>query len=189
MSPDPGASAFKVDYWRTLARCRAYGEAVSSDSWFTAKVDGRSQLTGAIDPEELGRIAASWRIPPGASTGTRLLWDRAIGQFRSGPLAYENFTDSVRTGFEAVDAALRYHVADLLDDGKRRTFGPLIELARGHARLSPEQHEWLTKHALLFRNRLTHADGAAPVVLSPAMAAQMLAGISRFLVDLHRRPD
>lgn len=116
--------------------------------------------------------------------GALRLWERAVGQFRSGTFAYENFTDAVRTGFEAVDAALRSHASEILQDGRRRTFGPLIEYANKHGKLTPHQYEWLCEYALRFRNQLTHSDGREPLVLSPPMASDMLGGIARFLSNL-----
>lgn len=69
-------------------------------------------------------------------------------------------------------------------DGKRRTLGPLVDLANDHGRLTPRQYEWLSVYARRFRNRLTHADGAEPLVLSPGMAAEMMEGIARFVAEL-----
>jgi hypothetical protein len=130
--------------------------------WVSAPADGRSVLTNAVDSALLARIAAEWPVPQGMSIGVAQLWDRAVAQFRSGCLAYENFTDAVRTGFEAVDSALRAHISDLLKDGERLTFGPLIARADKNGRLTPHQREWLVEYALRFRNELTHADGKEP---------------------------
>jgi hypothetical protein len=141
-------------------------------------------LTNAVDPVMLAGIAADWPVPRSMPVGVAQLWERAVAQFRSGCLAYENFTDAVRTGFEAVDSALRVRIGDLLKDGERLTFGPLIKRADMHGRLTPHQHEWLTEYALHFRNELTHADGKEPMVLTPPFAGEMLEGIGRFLVDL-----
>lgn len=154
------------------------------EAWVTARADGRALLTNAADPEALNRIAACWHLPAEVPMGVARLWERARGQFCSGWVAYENFTDAARTGFEAVDAALRHHVADLLDEDKIIWLRPLIERASQHDRLSPDQYEWLTQYALRFRNGLTHSDGAEPMVLSPPMAADMLDGIARFISDL-----
>jgi hypothetical protein len=160
-----------------------YGWSVE-EAWVTTRADGRAVLTNAADPEALRRIAAGWLLPTAVPVGVARLWERARGQFCSGCVAYENFTDAVRTGFEAVDAALRHHVADLLDEDKVVTLGPLIERASYHGRLSPDQYEWLSQYALRFRNRLTHSDSAEPMVLSPPMAVDMLDGIARFISDL-----
>lgn len=152
--------------------------------WVTDRADGRTVLTNAADPNKLGETIAGWPMPTHMPVGVTRLWERACGQFRSGWVSYENFTDAVRTGFEVVDAALRNHVDDLLVDGKRRTLGPLIALANDDGRLTPRQCEWLSVYALRFRNRLTHADGAEPLVLSPGMAAEMMEGIARFVAEL-----
>lgn len=166
------------------SRQRIYGEFMQDEAWVTDRADGRAVLTNAADPDTLGRIVAGWPMPTEVPVGVTQLWERACGQFRSGWVSYENFTDAVRTGFEAVDAALRNHVGDLLVDGKRRTLRPLIDLANDHGRLTPRQYEWLSVYALRFRNRLTHADGAEPLVLTPGMAAEMMEGIARFVAEL-----
>jgi len=157
---------------------------MQDEAWVTDRADGRAVLTNAADPDTLGRIVAGWPMPTDMPVGVTRLWERACDQFRSGWVSYENFTDAVRTGFEVVDAALRNHVDDLLVDGKRRTIGPLVELANDRGRLTSGQYEWLSVYARRFRNRLTHADGAEPLVLSPGMAAEMMEGIARFVAEL-----
>src|SRR5262245_48294510 len=87
----------------------------------TALADGRSVLTNAASPDVLAEIAASWPRPAELPLGVEQLWNRALAQFRSGIFAYENFTDAVRTGFEAVDSALRHHASDLVANGKKVT--------------------------------------------------------------------
>lgn len=165
-------------------RVGIYREEVDEETWVAHRADHRAVVTNAADPEMLAHVVASWPVPSAMPTSVDRLWQRACAQFRSGSIAYENFTDAVRTGFEAVDSALRHHIGDLLDDDDRRTFGTLIKLANRRGRLSAHQHEWLSAYALHFRNRLTHADRSEPLVLSPAMAAEMMEGIARFLLDL-----
>ena len=149
----------------------------------TYRADGRSVLTNAADPDLLVRVAEDWAPPSEMPAAVDRLWERACGQFISGAVAYENFTDAVRTGFEAVDAALRLQNADLLKEREKLTLGPLIERANRNGRLSSRQYAWLSAYALRFRNRLTHSDGADPIVVSPGMAAEMMAGIGHFLAD------
>jgi hypothetical protein len=157
---------------------------MENEIWASAPVDGRSGFTNAADPRDLAAIVERWSVPTGMPLSVTRLWERAIAQFRSGTFAYENFTDAGRTGFEAVDAALRAHVSDLLNEGEVLTFGRLIARASKKGRLTPSQYEWLSVYALHFRNKLTHADGREPMVLSPQMSAEMLGGIARFLTDL-----
>lgn len=161
-----------------------YGEDVPDETWVMHRADRRAVLTNAADPDLLTQIIADWPMPSDMPASAGRLWERACGQFRSGPIAYENFTEAVRTGFEAVDSVLRHHIDDLLKDGERLTLGPLIERANRRGRLSPKQYNWLSVYALHFRNRLTHADRAEPLVLSPPMAAEMMEGIARFLAEL-----
>lgn len=157
---------------------------MAAETWITCEADPRAVATNAANPAVLGALVADWPVPVAMPTATARLWHRACSQLRSGPIAYENFTDAVRTGFEAVDSALRHRVPDLVKAGERVTFGRLIERAEEAGRLSPHQYEWLSTYALHFRNRLTHADLDEPLVLTPPMAADMLAGIARFLANV-----
>ncbi len=174
----------RVDKCLRTGRCLVYRGDVEYEAWVVHRADSRAVLTNAADPGLLAEIVADWLTASVLPASVGRLWERACNQFRSGPIAYENFTEAVRTGFEAVDAALRHHIADLLNDGKRLTLGPLIDRAYLSGRLSTRQYDWLSVYALRFRNRLTHSDGADPLVLSPPLAAEMMEGISRFLAEL-----
>ena len=151
-------------------------------------LDSRSDLTGAADPALLATIVESWPSPSMMPSTTERYWTRAGGLFRSGATEYENFTEAVRIGFSAVEAALRHHIADLISNDERATLGQLIRRADDAGRLKPRQSEWLSQYALRFRNELTHADESDPLVLTPAMAAEMLEGIGRFLAELTDEP-
>jgi hypothetical protein len=161
-----------------------YACQMQAETWITDRADHRAVLTNATDPDVLARVISGWLVPSEMPVGASRLWERACGQFRSGPIAYENFTDAVRTGFEAIDSALRHHVSDLVKDGERITMGPLVARANQNGRLTESQHDWLSVYAVPFRNRLTHSDGAEPLVLSPPLAAEMMEGIARFLSEL-----
>lgn len=174
----------RVDKCLARGRCCIYRGDVEYGAWMVHRADSRSVLTNAADPGLLARIVADWRTASALPASVGRLWERACSQFQSGPIAYDNFTEAVRTGFEAVDAALRHHIADLLNDGERLTLGPLIKRANLGGRLSTRQYDWLSVYALRFRNRLTHSDGADPLVLTPPIAANMMEGISRFLAEL-----
>ncbi|MBV9951243.1 MAG: hypothetical protein JO291_04790 [Acidimicrobiia bacterium] len=153
------------------------------EAWVAHRADPRAVSTNSGDPGLLNALVEGWSIPSGLPAGAARRWKRACDQFRSGPLAYENFTEAVRNGFECVDSVLRHANVDLLRDGELLTFGPLIERAHRAGRLDRRQYEWLSSYALHFRNRLTHADLAQPLVLTPPIAADMLAGIARFLTN------
>lgn len=101
----------------------SYGWRVTDETWIMDRADPRAVATRATSPALLTEIFGSWSLPTGLPTATARLWDRACGQFQSGSIAYENFTDAVRMGFEAADSALSHHVRDLLKDGERVTFG------------------------------------------------------------------
>ena len=161
-----------------------YCEVVDGEHRITYVADRRAILTRAANPVVISHIVASWTLPAELPAGAQRLWERASGQFRSGPVAYENFTEAVRTAFEAVDASLRWRIAGRMPVPERLTFGPLVQCANGLGLLTERQLEWLTEYAVRFRNRLTHSDGRAPIVLSPPMAAEMMQGIARFLEEL-----
>lgn len=78
------------------------------ETWIPHRADQRSVLTNAIAPDALAAMTESWAVPPSLPPNAAQLWQRACAQFRTGAIAYENFTDAVRTGFEVVDSALRY---------------------------------------------------------------------------------
>lgn len=161
-----------------------YCEVVDGEHRITYVADRRAILTRAAGPEVISHIVASWTLPAELPAGAQRLWERASGQFRSGPVAYENFTDAVRTAFEAVDASLRWRIAGRMPVPERLTFGPLVQCANRLGLLTERQLEWLTEYAVHFRNLLTHSDGRAPIVLSPPMVAEMMQGIARFLEEL-----
>lgn len=175
-----GADVQNINRWpEELTYC----EVVESAHRITYVADRRAVLTNAADPEVISHIIASWTVPAELPAGVHRLWERACGQFHSGPVAYENFTDAVRTAFEAVDASLRWQIADRSTVPQRLTFGRLVQCANRLGVLTAQQLEWLTEYAVHFRNRLTHSDGRAPIVLSPAIAADMMQGIARFLEE------
>ena len=174
-------SCRNVNRWAATLR---YCEAVEDEHRIMYAADRRAVLTKAADPEVISHIVAGWTVPADLPASAARLWERACGQFRSGPVFYENFTDAVRTAFESVDACLRWHIGAESTAGKRLTFGPLVKLANRHGGLTTQQFEWLSVYAVRFRNSLTHSDGQAPIVLTPPMAAEMMQGIARFLEEL-----
>lgn len=169
---------------RTPAAGGQYGRSMDDGLRVTAQADPRSINTNVSDQAVLMHLAAGWRTPQNMPIAVERLWRRAVAGFGTGAFAYENLTEAVRVGFEAVSEALRAHIADLIGENSKLTFGRLIRRAQENGRLTVQQYSWLSEYALHFRNKLTHADGEEPVVLTPAMAAQMLDGMAKFLTDL-----
>jgi hypothetical protein len=132
-----------------------------------------------MDHANLTAIASLWPTSAKTPQPVAVVLAKARRQFALSGAEYTQLVTAFSTGLQACELLLRS--VHPISEHDNRTFGGFIVAAKKTKSLTEWQSDWLTKFALLFRNRLAHPRGEW--VLTPGIADELLNGCHRFIAE------
>lgn len=146
-------------------------------------MDERSAHFVTTERSILEQAVASMPISNRTPAGVASMLRRSRQQFVLGGADYDNFVDCLGTAFKAIEALLRMVAGPGLS--RRVTLGPLIERCFIDGLLTDQEHDYLSRFVLLFRNKLAHPPG--PLAFTPGMSEVSLSGCHQFVAEFTDR--